>query len=88
MDKLIGKSFKRNKYGLTTWTKQVNLVAYDYSTTIVEGIYVQKIKIKVSEEIKSPYLWYDLDEIVFIGDKIDKMGEILNRFAKCKIKSK
>lgn len=58
---LKGKSFKRNKYGLSNWTQIVTDVEIHYKLMGNGWIPVFKIRGDLND-----YL-YDLDEIIFIG---------------------
>lgn len=69
MNDLIGKKFKRNKYGLSIWTKVVNSVEYDSCIVKIEDDYYTKKVPRVTEELEPPYHWYYLDEIVFISEE-------------------
>lgn len=65
MNNLIGLHFKRNVYGLSTWTKTVDSVWFIWGMKFVDGgvIRIPKIQIKSKE---GPIHDYSLDEIVFV----------------------
>jgi len=60
---LIGKSFKRNKYGLSTWTDIIQDVWIIWNLHVIEG----KRVIIPEFMIKGTLHNYTLSEIVLIG---------------------
>jgi hypothetical protein len=70
-DTLVGKSFKRNVYGLSTWTDEITYVGYAYNiinrTTSKVEMYVLGTKTKTR---------YALDEIVIVNRKLNMIEEI------------
>ena len=72
MKDLIGKKFKRNKYGLSIWTKTIGFVEVYYSRKEIDGlaVYFPEICIRAEEDrpVEDIVLWYNysLDEIVII----------------------
>ena len=82
MNELIGRKFKRNKYGLSKWTEEIRDVRLSTVYEKIDGLWVSKPEIMVSkfeptDEIK--YIpWYSLDEIVLISELSEKTVKILD----------
>lgn len=73
MNELIGRKFKRNKYGLSNWTETIKDVQLFCIYEKIDDIWVSKPEIivsksKPSDEIKFRNDWYFLDEIVLISE--------------------
>ncbi len=64
MEELIGKQFKRNKYGISSWIDTIQSIRIIYQYTMIDGYYylIPKIYI-IGENNNVPYT---LDEIVLI----------------------
>jgi hypothetical protein len=82
MKELIGKKFKRNKYGLSDWTSIISEVGITRSTTFNpetrNAYWIPEIWIRSSNGVV-----YDFSEIVIVmenvdWEKVDKLKNILN----------
>jgi len=90
MNELIGRKFKRNKYGLSNWTETIRNVRLFCIYEKVDGIWISKPEIMVSKSEPTYKIgfrndWYFLNEIVLISElseetiKILELKENLNR---------
>jgi len=70
-ENLIGKEFKRNKYGLSIWTDKIKKITFKYE--IIDRT-TKKILVYVIGE-SNENNWYDLDEIVLVNQKLNWMEE-------------
>jgi len=76
MNELIGRKFKRNKYGLSNWTETIRNVRLFCIYEKVDGIWISKPEIMVSKSEPTYKIgfrndWYFLNEIVhFLNSKI------------------
>lgn len=90
MNELIGRKFKRNKYGLSKWTEEIRDVRLSTVYEKIDGLWVSKPEIMVSKNTTHPIIgysnsWYSLNEIVLISElsertlKLLELKENLNR---------
>ena len=82
MNDLIGRKFKRNKYGLSDWTEEIRDVRLLTVYEKIDGLWVSKPEIMVSKNETHPIIgydnsWYSLDEIVLISELSEKTLKIL-----------
>lgn len=66
---LIGKYFKRNKYGLSIWTDQITYIGHRYNI-IDRNISKIEFLIKGTTD-----LWFSFDEIVIVNRKLNWIEE-------------
>ena len=76
IDFLIGKSFKRNKYGLSLWTDTIKFVGCKFS--IIDKN-TKKILIYIVGEKNSKH--FDLDEIVIVNESPDFTDDGYKKFS-------
>lgn len=74
MNELIGQKFKRNKYGISTWTDIVQDISISYNYTInnKQSYFIPEINIKGSKHI------YKLSEVVFVDKVTESWSKQLN----------
>ena len=73
MKELIGRQFKRNKYGLSDWTETIRSVQLSTVYEKIEGLWVSKPELEVSKNEKHPTIgynnsWYSINEIVLLSE--------------------
>lgn len=69
MENLIGKRFKRNKYGESIWEDTIRDVRYSLEVENIKALPLHKPlkgKVKVHITGNKTFCWYDLDEIVIL----------------------
>ncbi len=81
MQELIGRQFKRNKYGLSDWTETIKSVQLFCMYEKIDGIWVSKPEIMVSKfEPTTEFRytpWYSINEIVLLSEIGSKTVEHL-----------
>lgn len=76
---LIGKKFRRNKYGLSIWEDTIEDVNVLYQQTVIKNVwhYIPKITVMGVETKKNGF--YLLDEIILVGEPVTATQQILHQ---------
>lgn len=76
---LIGKKFRRNKYGLSIWEDTIEDVNVLYQQTVIKNVwhYIPKITVMGVETKKNGF--YLLDEIILVGNPVTVQQQELHK---------
>jgi hypothetical protein len=71
INELIGRKFKRDKYGISSWTKTINHVYLSATTDFETNTMKLIVKIAQDEFIYGQETWFDLSECVILCDELE-----------------